>query len=178
MESRFLALVGYTTSMPKLTEEQLARLYPTAKTYDEVQAKHAIRNEIRRPTFLILKVGFQTALGVAITLTTYHLLSRLITTTSFASMGGTMTTVCGVILAGIILVAILYYLYSLTNALLSVTYVNPTLPMGLITSIFFLAIVVFWFLLQANYNHIAISALLVVTTFILACCVVTISPKQ
>lgn len=119
--------------MSKLTEEDLAKIYPNAKTYDELQAEHGLLKEQQRPKFVAPKIAFWTSLSVPTVALVYYGAQRVGLTTiggvGPGQTGASMTVlagVCLVVLFCIIGLVILYYLRSLIDGLASKTLTNTT----------------------------------------------------
>jgi hypothetical protein len=118
--------------MTQLSEEDLAKIYPTAKTYDELQAERELRREQGRPKHMPIKIALWASLSVPIIALIYEMAQRVGLTTLNSAAGQTnasmtvLTGVCIVILLGILGLASLYYLWSLINGLASKTLVNTT----------------------------------------------------
>lgn len=110
--------------MPKLTGEELSKLYPTAKTYDELQQEKEQRQEIMRPKFVAEKIAFCMALGIVVVCTVYAFISGITGTFNDGSVEATMTGVCLTTLLVLLGAAALYYIYKLIDELVSKTIVT------------------------------------------------------
>ena len=112
--------------MPRLTGEELSKLYPKAKTYDELQAKHEKIKEIRRPKFVALKIASLTTLIAAAGLGVYATILWLLPSFESGSTGTTMFGVCVALLSAVFGIAAAYYLYSLIDGIASKVFINTT----------------------------------------------------
>ncbi len=112
--------------MPKLTGEELSKLYPQAKSYEELRAEREQIKEVRRPKFVALKIALWTALIVPVALTVYHTVLRLILSIEPESIDGALFGVCLAILAAVVGLAIVYYLYSLIDGVASKIFLSTT----------------------------------------------------
>ena len=140
----------YTVTMPQLTEEELAKIYPAAKSYDEVQEEREQLQEKRRPKLVALKVGAYVAAAVAFTITAYILTTKLIKATipevgSAASTASVMIGVFGMCLIGAVTIGIVYYLYTLTSSLLYRTFAASSFPTALLGAVFVATVTLAWF---------------------------------
>lgn len=113
--------------MPHLTEEQIAKLYPRAKTYDEIQAARKDRDEQRRPKFVALKIAFCASLAILIVTTTLYFIQQILSRMFLATGTGTgaslmiLSSVCGLIILGALCLSSLYYLWSIIDGIASKT---------------------------------------------------------
>lgn len=118
--------------MAQLSEEKLARIYPSAKTYDQLQAERNLLEERRRPKFVALKIALWTSLSVPIVALVYYGAQRVGLTalrTAGPGSNGSMTVlagVCLVVLFCIMGLVMLYYLRSLIDGLASKALTNTT----------------------------------------------------
>ncbi len=110
--------------MPKLTGEELSKLYPRAKTYDELQQEKELRQLAQRPKLAAEKIAFCVALGVLTVFTVYTLVSRVAGSFSDGSVEATMTGVCLAMLLVLFGAAILYSIYKTIDGLVSKTIVT------------------------------------------------------
>lgn len=118
--------------MPQLTEENLAAIYPTAKTYDELRAERKQLQEQRRPKHVAPKIACFTSFSVPVVTVAYFIIQR-VASTMLSTSGGpgasmaVLTGVCFLILAGIVGLGVLYYLWWLIDGLASKVFVNTPL---------------------------------------------------
>jgi len=114
--------------MPKLTEEDLAKIYPTPKTYDELQTERELREEAKRPKFVAAKIALWASLFVpVVAITGYAALRVARSPETIGSSMAVLAGVCIVILLVIVGLAALYYLWSLIESLASKTIIATSL---------------------------------------------------
>lgn len=120
--------------MPQLTEEDVAKLYPRAKSYDELQTEREFREAERRPKYASARIALWASLSVpAITIPYYASLRIVAVAYPVAASGSSsssMAVLAGVsliILLSMIGLAILYYLRSLIDSIVSKTIVATRL---------------------------------------------------
>lgn len=124
--------------MAQLTEEELARLYPTPKTFDEQQAERAVIDELRRPKFPALQMSLWLAASVPVMLVVYHANSYLVSALNeFSSTGEVLAGVSFGLLTLILGVLLLYYFYTQFDALVSKTISATPVLYRLLAGMFF-----------------------------------------
>ena len=116
--------------MPKLTGEELSRIYPQAKTYDELHAQREAIKEARRPKFVAIKIASCTALIAAVALAFYQIILRLLPLFESAEVGSVMLGVCSLVLSVIISLVTIYYLYSVIDDVASKILASTTQNMS------------------------------------------------
>ena len=114
--------------MAKPTGEELSKLYPTPKTYDEHQADLREIQEIRRPKFVELKIGIWTALFIPVVVVVCRIVVGI--TATFRPGAETVAVLSGVsgallsVAAGL---GALYYLWWLIDSVASKVIVAPSM---------------------------------------------------
>lgn len=152
----------YTKSMPKLTGEELSKLYPHVKTYDELQADRARMDEQRRPKLVALKVAFAAALGVLGIPTVYliyRMASELISGADEGSISIVMTAVFSSIFLIVVCLAVLYYLYTFIDSLASKTMAIST-PFYLLLFLIYCAAGIVFVLLHYTISPVVIGGMM------------------
>ncbi|HCH33965.1 MAG: hypothetical protein UY35_C0019G0010 [Candidatus Saccharibacteria bacterium GW2011_GWC2_48_9] len=102
--------------MNKLSEKDIASIYPTPKTYNELQEERVQRELSRRPKNVPTKIGSWTALGV-VTILGVQQIVPYVTAYDLSSAGGVLFGVTFSLLAVLATGAMLYYLYAQTRGL-------------------------------------------------------------
>jgi hypothetical protein len=152
--------------MPKLTEEQLAKLYPAAKTYDELQAKRAELDEIRRPKFVALKIATWTALCVPLIASVFHFLKKVTVGLTSGDTIATLSSVCiGLLLAGFA-AAFIYYMWWLAERVASKTILATSLMYTLLAGVLIAAIAAYFYALEHEISALIAVASITSCTFI------------
>lgn len=154
----------YLNYMSQLTEEELAKIYPRAKSYDELQAERAAREEERRPRFIAAKIATGATLAIPTVVITYLVAIRVTAITPTSSSMSVLAGVCIVILICIAGLAILYYLWSLIEGLASKVIANTPLLYLLLVGILCIAGAI-GSALYAHYDTIAATAAATLWTF-------------
>lgn len=107
----------YTNTMNKLSEKDIASIYPTPKTYDELQAERVQRELSRRPKNVPAKIAGWTTLGI-VTVLAVRQIVPYVTSYDLSSAGGVLFGVTFSLLAVLATGALLYYLYTQTRGLI------------------------------------------------------------
>lgn len=149
-------------AMPRLTEEDLASLYPKPKSFDEVEAERKFREIGRRPRFVPAKISAWTTLGIAVVLAAQWLGSN-ITIKPLASVGDVLLGVTTSTLLILTTMVSLYYLYTLISTLIQKTPVSIAKFYTTLTLI--LVIAGFMLTLLAQYQLISVPTLTGVLLF-------------
>lgn len=102
--------------MPKLSGKELSELYPKPKTYDQLEAERKEVQLARRPRFVAPKIALWSTAAILTTLVAYGFIASLMSNLSSAGtvLAGTSFSFL-ICLAGI---AVIFYLYTLTNDLI------------------------------------------------------------
>ena len=124
--------------MPKLTPEDLSRLYPQAKSFDELEAERRLRDLERYPRFVSEKISLCTALCGATVFAVYHLVLRTMAG-SLSSAGSVLSGVSFSILVLAAGMATLWYLYSLIDGLVSRVITAASLLYGALAGVLFVS---------------------------------------
>lgn len=103
--------------MNKLSEKDIASIYPTPKTYDELQAERVQRELTRRPKNVPARVGGWTTLGI-VTILGVQQIVPYVTAFDLSSAGGVLFGVTFSLLAVLATGVMLYYLYTRTRGLI------------------------------------------------------------
>lgn len=102
--------------MPKLQGKELSDLYPKPKTYNQLKAEREEAQLARRPRFVAPKIALWSMAVMLTTLAAYGFIASLMSNLSSAGsvLAGTSFSFL-ICLAGI---AVIFYLYTLTNDLI------------------------------------------------------------
>lgn len=164
--------------MPKLTEEQLAKLYPAAKTYDELQARRAELDEIRRPKFVALKIATWTALCVPLIAGVFHFLEKVAVGLTSGDTITTLSSVCiGLLLTGFAAV-FMYYMWWLTESIASKVILATSLLHVLLSAVLAAAVVIYFYALEHEMNALFAVVLMTSCAFIASMGIVGYLLKQ
>lgn len=161
-------LVVYTTSMPRLTGEELSELYPKAKSFDQLRAESAQLQELRRPRLVALRIALCTTVCAVALLIAYRLIIHTIPT---SQNNDPQVALVGVGMIGLILaatLAVLWYLRSLIENVVSKTIAAPALLYTSLIAALLLAGAGFSVLHFFLHDEVLEIALLLGTTFILS----------
>lgn len=118
--------------MPKITEEDLANIYPRAKSYDELQAEREQREIAGRPKFVAAKIALWASLMVPVAFAVYFVMLYLMTTIRAGSTGGALFSVSFATLSAVIGLSAVYYLYSRIDDLVSKTVASSSILYGIL----------------------------------------------
>lgn len=110
--------------MPKLQGKELSVLYPKPKTYNQLKAEREEAQLARRPRFVAPKIALWSTTVMFTTLAVYGFIVSLMSNLSSAGsvLAGTSFSFL-FCLAGI---AVIFYLYTLTNSLILRTSLSAT----------------------------------------------------
>lgn len=106
--------------MTKLRGKELSELYPRPKTYDELKAEHEARNIARQPRFIAIKCAVSTTLGTFTIFTSYKLI-EFVLQGGMSSPTTALAAAAFSIFIGLGAIAILWYLYSIIDRLVTVS---------------------------------------------------------
>lgn len=168
----------YTIVMPQLTEEQLAKLYPTAKTYDELQAKREAIDEIRRPKFVALKIASWTALCVPLIASVFYFLAKV--TVGFTS-GDTITTLSSVCISLLLVgfnAVFVYYMWWLAESIASKVILATSRMYTLLAATLIGASTAYFYAVEYGINGLLAVAVTTSFTFMLSAGIVSILLKR
>ncbi len=121
--------------MPQLTEEDLNKIYPRAKTYDELEAARELRAEQARPKLVALKIALWTSLCIPAVVVPYFAALHVVATANTSSSMEVLAGVCFVVLLGIFSLFCLWYLRSHITTLASKVFVSTTLLYTILVAI-------------------------------------------
>lgn len=100
--------------MPKLRPEELSKLYPVPKSFEEIESGRKARMLARRPKYASVRLSIYSTLVLLILIAAYSALTYIFTGT-LVSTGDGMFRAGSLILIGLITVAVIYYLYLLIH---------------------------------------------------------------
>lgn len=144
--------------MTQLTEEDLAKIYPTPKTYDQLEAEKKQREEEARPKFVALKIASWMTLSVPTVIITWYATRHIVATFRAPSSMAILAGVCLTMLVCIAGLAILYYLWWLIEKLAYKTMVATSLFKLIAVSVLAIAGAVGALFFIYEYNVIVIAA--------------------
>lgn len=110
--------------MARLRGKELSELYPVPKTFEELESARIARSEIRRTKFAAVKIGCWATCVPIITGAAYWLIRGLMGGNT-GSAGTALFAVCFSMLISMIALALIYYFYSLVEAVVSRIFVEP-----------------------------------------------------
>jgi hypothetical protein len=148
--------------MPIPSGKDLSSLYPTPKSYDELEAERELRELDRRPRFVSIKISLWTTSGVVVSLLTYQLVSYLMID-KVSSLGEAMFAVSTSILLSLTALAALLYLCSRINNLVARVLASTTALYVALASI--LIVTSFTLTMLKQYQHSGALAILGVLLF-------------
>lgn len=154
--------------MPKLTGEELSKLYPKAKTYDELQIEREQTEEARRPRFVSLKVALWTTLIAVVAIAVYQAVLLLFPSFESGAVVDVMPGVCGAMLSALLGMAAVYYLYSLIDGVASKVFLNTALLYGALLIVLCICGGLGALLTYLEYSAIVVAVIATLSTFILS----------
>lgn len=162
-------MLGYTVLMAKPTGEELSKLYPTPKTYEERQADLREIQEIRRPKFVELKIGIWTALFIPIVVVVCRIVVGIAAT--FQPGTGTVVVLSGVSGAFLSIAAgfgTLYYLWWLIDSVASKVIVDPSRLYASLGGIIFATLGLCLYILRYEFSLFQTTTGVTLLTFVAA----------
>lgn len=154
--------------MPALSKEKLAEIYPTAKTYEELQAEREIREQKRKPKLVAIRIATWTTIILFAFFTLYESSFYILTESKqIESLDSIDFNLVITALLGLISLVVILYLYTQIKKLATKTITATPALFGSIMIILATNGVVYRLLVEYEQNHWDILALSPPITFLL-----------
>lgn len=153
--------------MLKATKEDLSSLYPKAKSFNEIQTKRKLRQLRKQPRFVAMKISSWLILGIVATLMAYSLASYLVQNNVNSEELSITTASLSILIASINL-AILLYLYTLINNLLSRSLATPKLALAMLIVLLFFVGLTFTIVNHFEFNNLLTTIVILLFTFLVS----------
>ena len=168
----------YTKAMPKLTGEELAKLYPRAKTYDELRMGQKQLHELRRPKYIALRTATWTALCIPTTTLTYSLLTKVGLGILSGSTVATLSSVCLSLLLLGFAIAFIYYMWWLIDGVTSKVLITTTLLHASLGGVLVGALALYFYAIRHGHSSLLATAATALVVFVVAFGITTFMLKK